>query len=83
MMPSSAPPPEAMTEPPLHPGPAHGDHEHDYGERDHDAGDIGDIAEGVVARGVRHLRQLNDRYSHHGSRCDSSRSCLSEPLTSM
>jgi hypothetical protein len=29
------------------------------------------------------LRQLDHRYTHHGSRCDSNRSCLSEPLASM
>ena len=83
MMASAAPSANAMTEPPFHPWPAHGNHEHDNRERDHGASDVRDVAEGIVARGIRRLRQLNERYSHHGSRCDSIRSWLSEPLSSM
>lgn len=67
VMTTAAPSADAMTEPPPHPGPAHGEHEHDDRERDHGAGDVNDVAEGVVARGIRRLRQLNDRYLHHGS----------------
>jgi hypothetical protein len=83
MMTPAAPSMDTVTEPPLHPRPAHGDHDHNDRKRDHSTADIDDVAKGVVSRGIRRLRQLNGRYSHHGSKCDSTRSCLSELLASM
>jgi hypothetical protein len=83
MMTPAAPSMDTVTEPPLHPGPAHGDYDHDDRKGDHRAADIDDVAKGVVPRGIRRLRQLSDRYAHHGSKCDSTRSCLSEVLASM
>jgi len=83
MMTPPAPSMDTVSEPSLHPRPAHGDHDHKDRKRDHGAPDIDDVAKGVVPRGVRRLRQLSDRYAHHGSKCDSPRSCLSEALASM